>query len=225
MKLSTLLGIGALIVMLGFATPAQAQIPEYSAFDLNEPTWVGDTLLQPGQYLIRVLPGFSNRNRVQVTSLDRQTIYTTVLTVPHAMGPNEEMPNTMFVYYPAFEGQPRALRTWFAPDPVSGGGHDIVYDEDRAKLLARAAKAPVVIYRGEVDTTAQTEPDYYVVTPDERVETYVVPAPRTVTVVEERPVRVETRTALPQTAGNTSLLALLGLLAVAGALVFRAVNR
>lgn len=219
MKISTLLGIGALIMVLGFAAPAQAQIPEYSAFDLNEPTWVGDTLLQPGQYLIRVLPGFSNRNRVQVTSLDRQTIYTTVLTVPHAMGPNEEMPNTMFVYYPAFEGQPRALRTWYAPDPVSGGGHDIVYDEDRAKLLARAAQAPVVIYRGEVDTTAQVEPDYYVVTPDARVETYVVPAPRRVTVVEER------RTELPRTAGTTPLLALLGLLAIAGALVFRAVNR
>jgi hypothetical protein len=224
MKTSSLLGIGALIVILGFAPPAQAQIPEYSAFNLNEPTYVGDTLLQPGQYLIRVLPGFTNRNRVQVTSLDRQTIYTTVLTVPHALGPNEEMPTTMFVYYPEFEGQPRALRTWFAPDPVSGGGHDIVYDESRAKMLARAAAAPVVTYRGEVDTTAQVEPDYYVVTPDARVETYVVPE-RRVVVVEERPVRVETRTTLPQTAGSIPMLALLGLLSVAGALVFRAVNR
>lgn len=220
MKTTTLLGIGALIMALGFATPAEAQIPEYSAFNLNEPTYVGDTLLQPGQYLIRVLPGFTNRNRVQVTSLDRQTIYTTVLTVPHALGPNEEMPNTMFIYYPAFEGQPRALRTWFAPDPVSGGGHDIVYDESRAKMLARAAQAPVVTYRGEVDTTAQVEPDYYVVSPDARVETYVVPE-RRVVVVEERP----TRTALPQTAGSIPLFALLGLLSVAGALVFRAVNR
>ncbi|MFN2239871.1 MAG: hypothetical protein ABR524_10810 [Thermoanaerobaculia bacterium] len=214
MKTSTLLGIGALIVILGFAPPAQAQIPEYSAFNLNEATYVGKTLLQPGQYLIRVLPGFTNRNRVQVTSLDKQTIHTTVLTVPHAMGPNEEMPNTMFVYYPAFEGQPQALRTWYASDPVSGGGHDIVYDETRAAMLARAAKAPVVIYRGEVDATAQTEPDYYVFTPDARIETYVAPAPRPAT-----------RTELPRTAGTTPLLALLGLLSVAGALVFRAVNR
>ncbi|MFN2239900.1 MAG: hypothetical protein ABR524_10960 [Thermoanaerobaculia bacterium] len=213
MKTSMLTSFAVVVMLAGlvFAPAAQAQIPEYSAFNLNAPTYVGDTLLQPGQYLIRVLPGFSNRNQVQVTSLDRQTIHTTVLTVPHAMGPNEEMPNTMFVYYPAFEGQPQALRTWYAPDPVSKGGHDIVYDEDRARMLARAAQAPVVTNRGTIE-----EADFYVVNPDERVVVYTPPP---VTVV------AEARTELPRTAGSTPLFALLGLLSVTAAFVFRAANR
>ena len=215
--------VGALCV-----PAALAQTPEYSTITFTEPTLVGETVLPPGNYLIQVLPGFTSRNRVQITDLNRETIHATLLTVPHQAGPNAEIPNTRLIFYPAVEGQPRALRTWFAPDPVGNEGHDIVYDEDRAKMLARAARAPVVSYRAPVVVAEVKEdlPTLRIVTPEARIEPYVAPAPRvTTTVRTPAPVVREVRTELPRTGSNVPLFALLGLLAVSGAIVFRAVNR
>ena len=156
------------------------------------------------------------------------------MSVPHYLEPNEQMPNTMFVFFPGTEGQPRALRTWFARFPdASQGGHDIVYEESRAKQLARANKSRVVSYSDTTDVAAiNDKTELHVITPEEQVETYTYvppPAPRV-----ETPAPIETRTEettptamtsgateMPQTAGETPLLALLGLAALGGAVVFR----
>lgn len=226
-----------------------AQSPETSTLPVTEPLDVGGTVLQPGTYLIRVLRSFSDRNKVQITSPDRSIVYVTALTVPHQLEPNEEVPNTTFIYYPAGEGMPAALRTWFAPNPsASQGGHDIIYEESRARQLARLAKSPVIGYKSEtemadLDNTTALE----VVTPAETT-TYEPYVPRPVIVAET--VRPETTTTtttttvtpapmmssetssttqvaeattpeMPQTAGNTPLIALLGLISLAGAAAFR----
>jgi hypothetical protein len=227
MSITKMLRFTAVMMLAGVlsVTAAHAQTPEYSTIEFTEPTDVGGTVLQPGQYLIRVLPGFAHRNRVQITDLDRQTIYATLLTVPHQAGPNAEIPTTMMIFYPAFEGQPRALRTWFAPHPVDNEGHDFVYEESRARQLARAAEAPVVTYTGTI--TADATPPLRVVTPDARVEPYVAPAPLVTTAPPPVPAPVqiaEVRT-LPRTAGKLPLVALLGILAMTGALVLRVMNR
>lgn len=229
----------SLVAMM--AVPALAQTPEVSTLPVTEPLDVGGTILQPGTYLIRVVSPRADRNTVQITSVDRQTIYATVLTVPHELEPNEEIPNTTFVYFPAGEGQPRALRTWFAPDPASGTGHDIVYEEGRARQLARLANESVVTYRGE-----QTA-DLNVITPEDTFEPYVAPAPvattrvetTTTTTVNTTPLEsttidtepmtsaapVETtdtnEVAMPATASKLPLAALLGLMSLAAAVVVR----
>jgi hypothetical protein len=217
-----LLAVGAfaLITVPG----AFAQIPEVSTLPVIEPLDVGGTILQPGDYTIRILPSQTTRNLVQITSPDLKTIYTTVLAVPHQMQANEEMPNTMFVYYPAGEGQPAALRTWYAPDPVSKGGHDIVYEESRAKQLARLAKSSVVSYTGEAAVADLGATELHVVTPEATVEPYAVTEVQTPVVTEEKPVQIaESRPMeLPQTAGSVPLIALLGLSAVGAAVAFRA---
>lgn len=200
-----------------------AQTPENAMFEVTEPTTVGDVVLQPGQYMIRVVSGLANRNRVQITDVNKTTVYTTVLTVPHALEPNETVPETRLVFYPAFSGQPRALRTWFPQGAPREEGHDIVYDEERAKLFARASSAPVVTYRGTLAETDTTAPDLLIVTPDARIEPYVAPRV-TMTRVEEKPVQTA-RAELPRTAGNGASIALLGALAIAGAVAFRAFNR
>lgn len=214
MVLSTL----AVAIGLVSAPTAFAQIPEVSTLPVvGEPLDIGGTILQPGTYQIRVVTR-SSRNFVQVTGVDGNEIFATVLTVPHALPPTEELENTMFVYYPAANGAPRALRTWYAPNSTSGGGHDIVYPEDRAKMLAQLANANVVAFRGDNVDTAELE----VVTPKATVETYVVPAP----VVVPPPVPVvkvaEARTEeLPRTASNMPLFALGGLLALGAAVGIR----
>ena len=225
---SQLLAVGALALLI--SVPAFAQTPESSILPVTEPLDVGGTILQPGTYAIRVLPSFTGRNKVQVTSPDLQTVYATVLTVPHPLEPNEEVPNTTFVYYPAEAGAPRALRTWFAPNPTaSQGGHDIVYEESRAKQLARLAKDRVVSYRDVTDVAQLDDTELRIVMPDERIETYtyvapVTPAPMTsattVQVAEARPIETR-RIQMPATASSTPLIALLGLLALGVAVAIR----
>jgi hypothetical protein len=214
-----------------------AQTPEVSTLPVSEPLDVGGTILQPGVYAIRVLPSITDRNKVQVTSADLKTVYATVLTVPHPLEPNEKVPNTMFIYYPAEPGRPRALRTWFAQNPVaSQGGHDIVYEEGRAKQLARLTESRVVSYQAE--TTAATYEDtqpLQIVTPEATIETYtytapVAPAPVAVvetTEVVETPVAMTSATTdsepvdMPATGSDVPLAALLGVLSVGGAVALR----
>lgn len=225
MKTSTISILGACILAIAFAIPqeAAAQAPEYSTWVVNEPTLVGETLIQPGTYRISLAPSANDRNLVRIMSADGQETITTVLTVPHYLEPGETMPTTMFAFYPAADGQPRALRTWFAGNPASGIGHDIVYDEERATMLARRVDGDVVTYRGTVAESDLDETDLYVVTPESRVETYTVPQTRVTTVeTRQEPMIAESRSELPATAGRTPLLALLGLVALAGALALRA---
>lgn len=205
-----LTGICALALLIS-APAALAQTPESSVLPVTEPLDVGGTILQPGQYLIRVLPSNTDRNKVQVTSMDGMTVYATALTVPHPLEPNEEVPNTTFIFFPATSEHPRALRTWFAPNPeASLGGHDFVYEEDRARLLADLADTRVVTFRTTetevVDLTDDTE--LFVITPEARIVTYV-PPPMT------------SALQMPATASRTPLIALLGLLSLVGAAVIR----
>jgi hypothetical protein len=247
------------VFALLMSIPMFAQTPEVSTLPITEPTDVGGTVLQPGDYMIRVLRSFSDRNKVQITNADRSIIYVSALTVPHALEPGEAIPNTTFVYYPAGEGMPRALRTWFAPNPsASFGGHDIVYEEGRAKQLARLAKSSVVSYQGTTEVAELDTKPLEVVTPEATVETYTYTPPPAPTVAETTtPVETttpapeptpsyastpeptepmtsnapepttqvaeaDTTPEMPQTASRVPLLALLGLISLAGAVAFRA---
>ena len=216
----------ALLVSL----PVLAQTPEVSTFPVNEPTLVGDVVLQPGTYAIKVVRSFQDRNKIQVTSMDGKTLYATVLTIPHPLEPNEEVPNAMYVFYPSANGEPRALRTWFAQFPeASQGGHDILYEQSRAKQLARRANSNVIAYPDTVEVTAiETMPELAIVTPQETVETYTYTPPAPVVVAETRTTMVSSTEAqesepveMPATASNLPLIALAGLAALAGAAALR----
>lgn len=242
-SMSKLMAMSALALLIA-APGAFAQTPEASVLPVTEPLDVGGTILQPGTYTIRVLPSLTDRNKVQITSPDLKTVYATVLTVPHPLEPNEEVPSTTFVFYPAGEGQPRALRTWFAPNPdASQGGHDIVYDENRARQLARLAKSRVVSYTADTTVETRDTSTLQVVTPEATIERYEYVAPvvadntmttmtttTTETTMTETPMVSSTETTqiaesrdveMPATASNTPLLALLGLAALGGAVALR----
>lgn len=209
--------------------------PEVSYFPVTEPTDVGGKVLQPGTYVIRVIRAADSRNKVQVWSQDQKKLYTTVLTIPHQLKPNETMPSTMFVFYEPTANHPRALRTWFAKNPVGDYGHDIVYPEGRAKQIAVASNIPVVSYPDTVVETEIATAPLTIQTPQATVETYTPPpapvivAETTTTTTVETPApeapmissSETTTTELPQTAGSNPTLALLGLAAIAGAVAVR----
>jgi hypothetical protein len=244
------------IALLMAAPAALAQSPEVSTLVLTEQTDVGGTILEPGTYLIRVVSPQADRNKVQITSVDRSKVYATLLTIPHQLEPNEAIPESTFVFYPAGEGRPRALRTWFAADPASGGGHDILYEESRARQLARLANENVVFTREEelaVITPRDTvepyvmdsEPTIVAETRTTTVTTPVEPAPLVTPEPEPAPMvsstpadtnldttvdttvdttemsTTESAPAMPETSSRMPLLALLGLVSLAAAVVVR----
>ena len=67
----------------GSATVATAQSAEFSIMTVTEPLDVGGTVLQPGTYRIKVVPLQTNRNMLQVKSVDRSELYLTVLSINH----------------------------------------------------------------------------------------------------------------------------------------------
>ena len=216
-KLAVLGAIG-LLFTIGTAPGVASPIPEASYLRVDEPLDVGGTILEPGTYVIRVLPSISNRNILQVTNEEMTKVFATVLSVPHPLPATVEQEFTRFVYYPAAGNSPRALRTWYAADSTSDGGHDIVYPERRAIQIAMVAHAPVVAYKDETSTEALKTTTLQVVTPDQKIVEYVEPSR-----MEETPPRVaqlSEEDELPRTAGSGPLLVLIGsLLLVVGAAV------
>jgi hypothetical protein len=241
MRNTTKLVMVSLFVLLMGQTVAVAQMtPESSTLIIDQTSDIGGTVLEPGTYTIHSIAESNNRSVIQVTSTDGQKVYATVVTVPHHMEARDTKPSTEFVYFPAGEGQPRALRTWYPSDPVrTYDAYDIVYQESRAKQLARLAKGNVVSYSDQVATTDLGTTELHSVTPEETVEVYTPMPSATVTqteVAETRPAMetqveaapaAETQIAesrpmeLPRTAGNLPLVALLSLLSLAAAVTIR----
>jgi len=214
----TLVSAFALLISMA----AFAQSPEVSTLPVTEPLLVGSTILQPGTYMIRVLPSRFDRNKVQITNADRSTVYATVLTVPHYFAPGEETPNTKFVFYPAEAGLPRALRTWFASNPsASQGGHDIVYEETRAQQLAKLSNSRVVSYADATTAEQLDIAELHVVTPEATVETYTAPPAPMISSSEPVQTAANETPEMPQTASKLPLLALLGFVSLAGAFAVR----
>jgi len=221
----TCLALGTFATLLGvaWAPVASAQSDmEQSTFTITEPLEVGSFTLQPGTYLIRTLPLATNRYTVQVTNVERTTVFATVLAVPHLLQRGEMIPETRFIYYATAPGQPKALRTWFAGD-VSNG-QDIVYSKGRAMELAAAAKAPVIAIPDEVKVAEYKSVPLEIVTPEKQVKPYVAPVvqkapePAPPVVAEARPVKHKQ---LPKTASHVPLFAALGLLSLGGAFGLR----
>jgi hypothetical protein len=221
MKLfARLLAFGALglIPVLGLAPApsASAEIPEVAYLPVDQPLDVGGTILEPGTYVIRVLPSISNRNILQVTNEDRTRVFATVLSVPHALPATEQATATQFVFYPASGDYPRALRTWFNPESTSDGGHDIVYPERRAMQIASVVQEPVIAYKDETKVEELKTTPLEVVNADQKIASY------TERDLPEKVADMSEGAGMPRTAGSGPSFLIFGLLALAVALSVRA---
>ncbi len=238
-RLTSWLVAGMCAALLGFvfAPKATAQgTVEQSSFTLTEPLDVGGTVLQPGDYQIKVVLLQGNRNMLRVMNADGTQLIATVLSIPHQEGPGAvQIPTSRYTYYPASPGHIKALRTWYAPDTPGLGGHDIVYPEPRAMELAAVANEPVVAIPDTVKEADYATAPLVVVTPAKEVKPYEVVAaqkppvpaaapvePATPEVAPVQPAKVaENRVhhkRLPKTASDVPLYAGLGVLSLLGAL-------
>lgn len=230
------LAVGMFTVLLGFVFTANVNgqgTVENAPFTLTEPLDVGGTILQPGDYRIKVIPLEGNRNMLQVTNADGTKIFATLLSIPHSEGPaGVQIPASRYVYYPASAGHIKTLRTWFAANTPGLGGHDIVYPKQRAMELAALVKEPVVAIPDEVKVAEYKTAPLVVVTPEKEVKPYVdvtaqkPPVPEAAPVPQaqavEKPVHHKR---LPKTASDVPLVAGLGFLSLLGALGLGALAR
>jgi hypothetical protein len=189
-------------------------------------------VLPAGTYVFKVLDSQSDRHIVQILSADEKTVYATILAIPNYRLKVTDKTVVTFRERPA--GEPEALHAWFYPG--RNWGEEFVYPKARAVELAKTTNTPVLFMATEVPvevlqpTMAADEPVVVqlkqapvmayqptgeqvelavVVTPPPAVELQADPAPATMAVV------------LPATSCTLPLIALFGLLALAGAFGLR----
>jgi LPXTG-motif cell wall-anchored protein len=178
-------------------------------------------ILEPGEYVIKLMDSLSDRHIVQVFDKDEQHIITTILAIPnYRLKPTG---NTVFQYWEVPAGQPKELRAWFYPG--DNFGQEFAYHKQKALEIAAFVKTPVPAI--EVDTVAVEElKTVPLVAFDDsgKATELAVTAPEPATPPEpvqtaERaepaaPAEAPPAAALPQTASSVPLFGLIGLLSL-----------
>jgi hypothetical protein len=190
-------------------------------------------VLPAGTYVFRILDSQSDRHIVQIFNRDETTIYATILAIPTYRLRATDKTVITFRERPA--GEPEALRAWFYPG--RNWGEEFVYPKAKAIALAKATNTPVLFTPVEIPLEV-AEPiksaDAPVVLELKRAPIMAIkPTGEEVQlaeVVTPPPTQIETavasvpKQALPATASPLPLIALLGLLALGGALTLRLVQ-
>jgi hypothetical protein len=185
----------------------------------------GYGVLPAGTYVFKVLDSKSDRHIVQIFSKDELTIYATILAIPNLRLKATDKTVMTFRERPA--GQPEALRAWFYPGKE--WGEEFVYPKARAIVLAKETHTPVLFMPAEITpevTVAIKTPAEPVVIElakapvmaiqptGEEVEVAQVVTPPSVSLLAQN----EPAPALPATGSSLPLVALFGMLALAGSL-------
>jgi LPXTG-motif cell wall-anchored protein len=197
--LAIVCGIG---IAAGVAiSPAQASMwDKKTVLTVNETVQIRDTVLEPGQYVLKLYDSQSDRHTVQIFNRDETHIINTVLAIPterlRAAG------HTEFTFWETPPGTNRALRTWFYPGDTIGQEfpypkhlQQVTMLTSSATEMAMAAPAPEpVMAEPQPQPPAQSDvaeqpaqPESETVTPEATPE----PAP------EQQPAEVAQNTAPP----------------------------
>jgi hypothetical protein len=171
---------------------------------------VGAQVLPAGTYVFKIMDSPSDRHIVQILNQEENHVFTTILAIPnYRLQPTDK---TVLTFKERGEGQPEAIRAWFYPGHQ--WGEEFVYSKPKALALAKVSNEPILYTPAEVATI-----DDLRTAPIEAVK----PTGEVVTVAEvvqappmETPAPEQTKT-LPNTASYLPLLALAGMISLAGA--------
>jgi len=105
---------GVALAMGIAATPARADLWNHKTIlTVNQPIQVTDTVLEPGQYVMKLFDSQSDRQIVQIFNRNETHIIDTVIAIPRErLVPRG---HTVFTFWETPPGTYRALRTWFYP--------------------------------------------------------------------------------------------------------------
>lgn len=225
--------IGLCLAILGIAFSPSAKADEWdnkTTITFSGPVEIpgvhlkGYGVLPAGTYVFKLLDSNSDRHIVQIFSKDELTVYATILAIPNSRLRATDKTVITFRERPA--GEPEALRAWFYPGKQSG--EEFVYPKARAIALAKETNTPVLF----VPDTIAPEVTVAIKTPEEPVVVELRKAPvmavepsgeevEIAQVVTPPPATLVAQNAapkLPATGSSLPLVALFGMLALAGAL-------
>lgn len=201
--------LSLMAVTLVPSAQAQGEWNKKTTVTFSEPVevpGVGAQTLPAGTYVFRLVDSASDRNIVRILSPDGTHVYTTILAIAnYRLQPTDK---TVMTFRERAEGQPQAIRAWFYPGDQ--WGQEFVYPKTVAVELAKATGEPVLAMPPETEPTVTALESAPVVavqpTGDEAPATAEVEAPPA-----QEPA-AQPAPALPRTASEMPLLALLGLL-------------
>jgi LPXTG-motif cell wall-anchored protein len=99
---------------------------------VNEPIQVKDTLLEPGQYVFKLLNSQSDRHIVQIYNSDQTRLLDTVLAIPnYRIQPTGK---SRFTFWETPPGSAKALRAWFYPG--DNFGQEFTYPKHLIQLAS-----------------------------------------------------------------------------------------
>lgn len=195
---------------------------------VSEPVMVGQTTLQPGKYVMKLVDSLSYRHIVRITNERENQVITTILAIPnYRLKPTGD---TAFEWWETPAGNPKAMRAWFYPG--DNFGQEFVYPKGLAAKIAVAAATPVPSTPATTEAEMKTAPVTVVEpsgqerpfeppkeTPVLRAE--AAPAPAPVPAPEPAPEPAQ----LPETASPFATIGLIGLSALAAGLALRCCPR
>jgi hypothetical protein len=190
----------------------------------------GFGVLPAGTYVFKLLDSQSDRHIVQIFNKDETKVLATILAIPNYRLKATDKTVITFRERPA--GEPEALRAWFYPGMKYGD--EFVYPKAKAVELAKRENTPVLFTPTEVPAE--------VAEPIQSLDHPLVVALKSAPVMAIQPSGMEvelvqvvtpppaqnevaTAAALPHTASQLPLTALLGLLALGAALAVRTAGK
>jgi LPXTG-motif cell wall-anchored protein len=119
-NLRTAIAISAVVLAAGLAAPS-AHADEWNkrtVLTVNEPIQIQDAVLQPGQYVLKLLDSQSDRHIVQITNSRENHVIATILAIPTQR--LEPTGSTLFTFYETPAGTAKAMRDWYYPGDLIG---------------------------------------------------------------------------------------------------------
>jgi hypothetical protein len=212
---------------------------------VNETIEVPGAVLEPGEYVVKLVDSQSNRHIVRFLNEREDRVISTVLAIPnYRMEPTGD---TEFTWYETRQGEPPALRAWFYPG--DNFGQEFVYPKRQGSELTTRIGSEVPTMKPEQTAAINEQPTEAARGPAEESEPVLMAQAREPQRSETEPQRRESAPAteeqpaaqsdqpspvnsgisddesLPQTAGPAPLLALLGLISLGSAVALRKVRK
>jgi LPXTG-motif cell wall-anchored protein len=111
---TAVVAFSGIALTMGMAVSAQAdQWDKRTVLTINEPMQIRETVLQPGQYVLKLVDSSSDRHIVQIFNANQTHLINTVMAVPdyrvQATG------GSRFVMWETPAGSAKALKAWFYP--------------------------------------------------------------------------------------------------------------
>jgi hypothetical protein len=210
-----LAAICGILIATGVAVNrAQAdQWDKMTILTVNQPIQVQDKLLEPGQYVFKLLNSSSDRHIVQIYNRDQNHLIDTILAIPNYR--IQPTGGSRFTFWETPKGSARALRAWFYPG--DNFGHEFTYPKHLAVIetasVTQAPPPPAPTQTEAVAPEPQTQASVQAPEPQQQVEiAQNTPPPAAAPAPEPAP--ASEPTSLPKTASPFPLIGLSGLLSL-----------